>query len=243
MREFTKAVCSLFLIIAVPFTVAVWYGHKGDADSWVSCLSTTLFTLLLLAFLFWLHYRPDLAHDFLRDTTGVYFNRGGFCFMIVSQVVDGICFFQAYYQNQHERPCVGRIALRPARGFFLTRANIATITFEIACDAAAFGVATLPVPLPPSVQGKTQKFEVGASVKYPQGRGKRLRFRDGLMIRSNTNFGNSFGTALTVVGALSGTIVLSRPATLAVTLPSGAAEMLPDGLTAENSTLWKLGDA
>lgn len=91
------------------------------------------------------------------------------------------------------------------------------------------------------MQGKWQSFEVGASVRYPEGYGKRIRFHDGIFLRSNTKFRNSFGTALTLIGAATGSIVFSRPATVAIALPTGVAENIPPNLAPETKILWQLG--
>ena len=39
-----------------------------------------------------------------------------------------------------------------------------------------FGVARVPVPVSTEAQGKNWVFNLGVSVKYPSGRGKRLRY-------------------------------------------------------------------
>ena len=106
----------------------------------------------------------------------------------------------------------------------LGRAKIETITFEIPCQSAAFGVARIPIPIAKELQGKRQSFEVGASVDYPEGRGRRVRYFDGIFLRTNAKFGNSFGTALVVAGALTGSIVMTRPAKTTVLFPAGVAE-------------------
>jgi hypothetical protein len=149
---------------------------------------------------------------------------------------------EVYFQNQHDRPSLGRIALRPAKGFWLTRANIGALIFDIPCDAAAFGLARVPIPLPRDVQGKKQSFEVGASIEYPHGKGRRLRFRDGISMHTNTRFKNAFGTILTVAGALTGQIVFMTPETAIIRFPTNAVEEFYREAQLEIRTLWKLGD-
>jgi len=70
----------------------------------------------------------------------------------------------------------------------------------------------------------------------------RLRFHDGILLRANSKFGNAFGNALTLAGAMGGTIVLSTPATVMLDLPVGVSQSVPDQLAPELKTLWKLGD-
>ena len=166
----------------------------------------------------------------------------GFCFAFVVSTNDGIAFMDAYFQTQYDKSSVGRIALRPARGFFMTRAKIDLITFEIECPPAGFGYARIAIPIPKEMQGKRQSFEVGASVDYPDGKGHRIRFFDGVFLRSNTNFGDSFGTALTIAGAATGSLVLSKPATATIDLPLGVAEEISESITPEIKILWQLGN-
>ncbi len=242
MGESTKSVCALLMIVGIIASVLAWTADRPDATTWGFRIGAPIVALLSLGLILKLQLRPDLERDYLRTQTGTYFNRDGFCFTFVVTPIDGTAFMDAYFQTQYDKPSVGRIALRPARGFFLTRANIDAITFEVECPPAAFGFARIAIPLPAKLQGTRQSFEVGASVRYPEGKGRRVRFHDGVFLRSNTDFGNSFGTALTIAGAATGSIVLSKPATTTVALPTGVAEDVPQGLAAETKVLWQLGD-
>ncbi len=226
-------------LIAAAFS---WTADRPDAMTWGFRIGAPVTAILALGMILKLQFRADVEHDYLRPLTGTYFNRDGFCFAFVVTAIDGIAFVDAYFQTQYDRPSLGRIALRPARGFFMTRAKIDTITFEIECPPAGFGVARIAIPIPEKLQGKRQSFEVGASVQYSDGKGRRLRFHDGVFLRSNTRFGNSFSTALTIAGAATGSIVLSKPATAAIDLPVGVAEDIPDNLVPEIKTLWQLGE-
>jgi len=242
MGESTKSVCALVMVVGIVVAAVAWTTDRPDATTWTFRIGGLVMTVLALGFILKLHFRADVAHDYLRSRTGTYFNRDGFCFAFVATAVDGIAYLDAYFQSQRDKPCVGRIALRPARGFFMTRAKIESITYEIECPAAGFGFARIAVPISEKLQGKAQSFEVGASVSYPDGKGERLRFHDGVFLRSNTNFGNSFGTALTVAGAATGSLILSKPATAKIELPLGVAEDVPDCLAPEINVLWQLGD-
>lgn len=189
-----------------------------------------------------IHFRADLVPDYL-SSRGSFFNRGGFCFQVYPTVADGRCVFMIWFQNQYEKPLVGRIALRPARGFFLGRPKMDPILVEIDSPPAAYGMARVAVPLPVDLQGRNQSFEVGASVEYPEGKGRQLRFRDGITLRTNSNFGSAFTKGLMVAGALTGQIVYESPATVSLPLPKDVAEeiAIQDKLPSME-TLWKLGD-
>jgi hypothetical protein len=242
MNESTKAVSTLVLIVSAPTAAIAWVIDRPDVITWSLRLGCLAAAILSLGVILRPYFRSDLVHDYLRDRARTYFNRDGFGFTVFVTSIDGIARMDLYFLNQYDKPCVGRVALRPARGFFLTRANVETIAYEIDCAPAAFGFARLAIPIPEKLQGKRQAFEVGASVHYPEGKGKRLRFHDGLFLRANTNFGNAFGTALTVAGLFAGKIVISRPATITVDLPTGVAEEIRNRLAPEVRTLWRLGD-
>jgi hypothetical protein len=243
MGESTKAVCALLLIVGIFAAVFAWSADRPDAMTWGFRIGGPIASVLALGWILKLHFRADLERDYLRRlVTGSYFNRDGFCFTFVATVRDRIAYMDAYFQSQYDNPSRGRIALRPARGFFLTRTKIDAITFDVECPPAGFGLIRIPLPIPRDVQGKRQSFEVGASVEYPGGKGRRVRFHDGVFLRANCNFGSGFSTALTISGAATGSIILAQPATVTIQLPVGVAEDVPDDLRPEIRTLWRLGD-
>ena len=239
MGESFKAVCSLLLIVALIAAAGGWVDDRPNATTWVLRLGGPAVALLILGFLVKLQRRPDQAPDLLRERFGTYFNRDGFCFVFVVEARDSVCFLTTFYQNHRDVPSAGQLALRPASGFFLTRPNLDTVTLNIDCEPGEFGYVQMPLRIPVKLQGKTQSFEVGASVTYPAGRGKRLRFHDGLFLRANSRFGSTFRTALVLAGAAGGAIVLTRPATIKIALPAGVATDIDDAADAPVSRkLW-----
>ena len=242
MGESIKATCCLVLIVACIAAAFAWGDDRPSDVTWMFRIGMPLLAFLAVGVLFYFHFRMDLEHDYLKDIHPAYFNRDGFCFLITADKEDGIAYILAYFQNQRDQPCVGRIALRPVHKLFRGRAKLDWIMIEIACEPAAFGWARVAIPVPKEVQGTKQKLEVGASVEYPHGKGRTLRFRDGIFIRSNADFGDSFGTALTYAAAAGGAIVITKPATATLELPTGVAERIPNNRPPEVKTLWKLGD-
>lgn len=245
MRELVKILCVVVLLFGAPLSMLTWFDDKLDFPTPLILFlkyGGPILCALAVGLFLKIHFRADDVPDYLGPRVGVYFNRDGFCFGIVPTVADGVCIFEVYFQNQYEKRSVGRCALRPARGFFLGRAKMESIIVEVNCEPAAFGVARVAVPLPAMLKGRRQSFEVGASVEYPDGKGRRLRFGDGITLRANSNFGNAFGVGLTVAGALTGQIVYSSPATVTIDLPSGVAEDVTDGARPSTvDTLWTLG--
>jgi hypothetical protein len=242
MREALKVLCVVLLLFATPTSAVAWADPDGKpALFFLRYGCAVLAAGGLIGFLA-LHFRKDIIPDYLRRHAGPYFNRDGFCFAFRTRVIDNTCWLEILFQSQQDQACIGRVALRPARGFLLGRASMPPIAAEIQCEPAAFGVARLAIPIPAELQGKRQSFEVGASVDYPLAKGRTLRFRDGIMLRENSDFKNAFGTTLTVAGALTGSIVLSSPATTTLSLPSDVATTVSPALRPEVATLWKMGD-
>jgi hypothetical protein len=98
-----------------------------------------------------------------------------------------------------------------------------------------------PIAVDKKYQGNRQPFEVGASVEFPNGIGKRLRYAGGIAVTKNAKFGNPFQTGLTVAAALTGHIYLAGAVTTKLMLPDQCAEDIPE-MQPEMETLWKLGD-
>jgi hypothetical protein len=246
VREFIKVLCVVVLLFGAPLAALAWFDDRLDFPQPVIHFmkyACPVLCILAVGIFLKIHFRADEIPDYLGPRVGTYFNRDGFCFGILPIVVDGVCVFEVYFQNQYEKRCVGRVALRPARGFFLGRAKMDSIIVEVDCEPAAFGVARVPVPLSATLQGRRQSFEAGASVEFPEGKGRQLRFGNGVALRANSKFGNAFATGMTVAGALTGRIVYASPATVPITLPKGVAEDVSAcEETTRIETLWKLGD-
>ena len=241
--ESVKAVMVVAMLAAVGVAAIAWTTDRPDAMTWGFRIGSPVVALVIAGVLVRRYFRKDLAHDYLRDFVGSYFNRDGFGFSCVATAVDGVAFMDVYFQNQYDKPCLGRVALRPARGFFSLRANIETLVFQIQCAPGAYGIARLPLPIPAKCQGTRQTFEVGASVFYHDGKGKRLRFHDGVFIGADTNFQDVFGTGLAVTALMTGSVVLTTPATISVDLPDDVAEEVEATIWPEIKTFWQFGDA
>jgi hypothetical protein len=242
MREFIKLVCVLLIATGGIAAPIAWTDDKPNAVTWSIRLGGLVVVAVGVLLFLRVHFCRDVVPDFLHRLSNSFFDRGGFCFAFDVKVVDGVCLLNTYFQNRHAGRCHGKIALRPARGFFMSRPTFEAIGIVIDCEPAAFGVARVPIPVPASSQAKRMTFEVGASVDYPDGKGRVLRFRDGIVLRTNSNFGNAFGTSLAVAGLLTGQLVLATPATITLELPAEVAEDVPADRPVEVQTFWRLGD-
>ncbi len=147
MGESTKAVLALLLIIGLIAAALAWVADRPDATTWGFRIGGLVFSVIMLGLLLKLHFRADLAHDYLDEHFGSFFNRDGFCFAFLTTAVDGIAFMNVFFQNQYDKPCIGRIALQPGRGFFMNRAKLESINYEIECGPAAFGCVRIAIPI------------------------------------------------------------------------------------------------
>jgi hypothetical protein len=244
MGESIKAVFAFLLIVSIPAGLLAWFLDDPGATAWGFRIGSPLLAVMAVAALLLLHLRRDAAPDFLHALAKTFYNIDGFCFAVRLDVHDGTCRLLAYFQNQYAGACTGHIELAPLPGFFLTAAKVDLIHFEIPCEGGAFGVAIQPIAVPQVAQNKSQIFNVAALADYPNGKGQRLRFRDGRFLRANTPKGRSVDRAIRLALATSGSLwyFLHRPPRVKLRLPKGVAEELSLPNETRVKTLWKPGD-
>ncbi|MEX2119319.1 MAG: hypothetical protein WD847_06980 [Pirellulales bacterium] len=241
MREFFKGGCILVLFVAGVAAALAWADDRPNQFTWGWRYGSIAAAVLAVAGFLIVHFQQDEVPDFLYERCGEFFDRGGFCFSVAPQDRDGVCVLEVSFQNRHERPCAAHLALRPANRLFLA-IPMEPVTCKVDCGRAAFGIARIPFGVPIALQGKRQLFQVGASVDYPHGKGRAVRFRDGLVIRHTAQFRHPVGAALTLLGMLGGSFFRWKPATVALELPLNVAEEVPENVTPDIETLWELGD-
>jgi hypothetical protein len=236
MGESAKSVLALMMIIGMVGSVMAW---MMDGAAWQPKAAFPALAIGSLGILVWSLTRKDKFPDLLRKTCGAYFERDGFCFAILPAATKGEGRLDIYFQNRYENPCRAQVAIRPSQQFFLNRRPIEMLTIEIECEGAAFGVARVPWAVPKKLQGKRQSFDVGAHVEYPSGRGKMIRFRDGL--RVGTAKRDIWSGLLTMSGAVGGMVVLAQPAKIHLVLPKGIGEDVAEDAHApiKIETLWR----
>ena len=133
MREAIKVTWVVVLMVGFFVSTLAWLTDWPGGQMWACRLGGAAAAMLALVAFLTMHFRADLVHDYLRDIARSYFNRDGFCFAPCVAAENGIAYMLIYFQNQRDQPCVGRVALRPARGFFMNRAPIGAITYQIEC--------------------------------------------------------------------------------------------------------------
>ena len=243
MSESKKALLVLVLMITVTWAGFLWLGFdppEVTTSTWIwrFCITATATASLVL--LVWGMLRRDRAPDFLKQMFGKPYERDGLCFSFEPVVVEGFFSFRVWFQNRCEGRCKARIAIRPSRSFFLGKSKAEDVHIPVEVEPAGFGFVMVPFGIPAELQGKKQEFAVAASVDYPEGRKKMLRFRDGLRVGS---ISGGPEVALMAGALAAGMLVLHKAATLTLSLPTGVAPAVPAGLKPQAATLWRIGDS
>jgi hypothetical protein len=242
MGESTKTICAAVFMVGAVVAAFAWFEDRPTLTTWCFRIGGSVVAVSAIATILGLHFRTDIERDYLRELAGTYFNRDGFCFAVSATSSGGIGVLEIYFQNQRDAESIGRVAIRPARGFWMMRPNLDVLLCEMQCPPAAFGVARLALSIPKNRQGKRQAFEVAAAVLYPNGRGRRIRFHDGIFLRARSRLGKAFGGALAVAGLAAGSVALFRPVTVSIVLPADVLEQLPVDSEPEISVRWQQGD-
>lgn len=245
MGESTKAVLALLGIIAACASLAGWLDDRPDGATWLWRIVPLLVAAGIFGLLLKLHFRRDRAPDFLAERCdGTYFNRGGFAFGVSAARIEDertgapIGALVIPFQNQTDAPCRAQVSVRPGRGFLLGRGGMDRATVKIACPAAAFGEAVVPIAVPAELAGKRRKFEVGATVDWPKGRGRQVRYGDGVHLRQNAEFQDVAGCLLQGAALLSGSLLWSRPPTAEFALPKRVSASPPRDQEPTVQILW-----
>jgi hypothetical protein len=245
MNESLKAVLELIIVLCVIVCIFfIDWGALGESGNlWLLAAAVLIggasLTVLLRAGK-WESRNRDKVPDFLGGASETFLERKGFCFRPTITVQDGHASLDIHYQNSFERRALVRIVSRPAVGFFLRRRKLPRTDIRFECGPAAYGTVHVPLPIPARYQGTLQKFDFSCRVKYPEGRGKRLRFRHGVRVGS-VGFSHLCGHLIYFVAALGGILVISRPALCQFTLPQSVAQSPPDGAAIRVIEKWTLG--
>ena len=243
MKESIKA--TLGVIVAACFLMGIlaWMPsptNEVNATMRLLRIVCPILGVVCLVPLIWAQTRKDKVPNYLSRIAPRYFERDGFCFAIVPKVVNGNCTMGIYFQNRYDQPCSANILIRASSGLFSGKPDLSDISLGVTCSPAEFGCSTIPWTIPESLQGKMTSLSLYAGVKYPNGRGKLLRYKDGLRVGAVGT--DMWREGLQITGALVGAAVISRPARIKFTLPSGVSAFKQEVISAETKTIWKLGD-
>jgi hypothetical protein len=237
MREFIKVMSVVIFSVFALVSIFPWLNDRPTNTTWIYRIVLPAVCVISAVVFLRIHFRRDLAPDLLGGFISRYFDQNGLCFFSYFKNENGVCVQTVLFQNRHENECNATIAIRDKN---TSQQWAYQKRFSIQCPGGAFGRASLKVGVPVEQQGKIHVFEVGATVHYPKGKGRMLRFCDGMVVRYNSEFYNTFGIMLTVFGALVGHIVWSSPAIFSTTLPSDVAETAQEDAQPEIEILWTL---
>jgi hypothetical protein len=240
MGQSLKALVQLGLIISGAIAFCAWViQFRIQPVSPSSLFGSTAVFGALLSLLILDARRRERLPDLLLKESGSYFEKDGFCFALSPIAVDGRCWMRIFFQNRYANGCDARVVLQAKASFWsLTTPGSADV--NIHCEGGAFGVCGFNFPIPRKCQGKTLKFELAAESNYPNGRGKKLRFRDGLRVGTPpTAIGTALSATMTVGLAMVGALVISKPAHVKISLPTDVAETIPEGQSLNQQIIWR----
>ncbi|QDU88092.1 hypothetical protein Pla175_14630 [Pirellulimonas nuda] len=242
MHETLKTWCVILGILAVVVGAGTWSDRHPDQLIWYGRVGSILVGLASVCGLLALTYRRDKAFDYLYGQVGKYLDRGGLCFGFAFGVNDGAATLNLFFQNRFDRPCETVVALRQVPGWMeVNDQNEVQVSF--ACPGGAFGVVEIPFGVPQQFQGKTQKYYVGASTMFPEGKGVQLRFRNALPVRSDLQMQSGMREGVAVGGAALGMIAIVGKETVELTFPENVRETFDEGAQIKTSILRELDAA
>ena len=241
MREFWKGVSLLMLAVGVFGGAIAWADDRPSAITWGFRIAGPTVVLMGLMLFLTVHFRRDRAPDFLSRHCKAFFDQNGFCFYVFPVAVNGAFALRMLYQNREDRPSLAQVVLEPATGSFPPNA-VKPLTFLVSSGPGAFGMADMVFPVKAGQKGLGQKFSVGATVEYPAGKGKTLRFRDGITVRYNAEFRSTFGCVLFWLALYGGGIFWMTPASTTIPIPDGMTAAVFERMQLTVTELWRLGD-
>jgi len=230
MLIFSSLACMMFWAVrASPAEHGIW---------WIRFVSLGI-CLISLSLLIWSATFKDKAPDYLARICPKYFERDGFCFGIGPEVEGNQGRLSFYYQNRYERPCEGTIWLAPTKVAFKDISGLPEFKVEIGCAGGEFGKKSCACGLPLRFRGETILWDVAAQSKYPNGRGKLLRVRDGIRVGTEIRFA-AFRQIIRFIGFFV-SLHSEKPVRMKIKFPDEifSFENVSDW---KQETIWKTGD-
>jgi hypothetical protein len=155
---------------------------QGESWIWVGRIISLAIVIIAGALLIYSKMLKNKAPDLLAKVCPNYFERNGLCFAIVPEVIGGQSKISIYYQNRYEHACETVVWLAPTKVAFKDVSELPEFKVKIACEGGEFGKMFCDFGLPLHFKSEAILWNVAASTKYPGGRGKLLRLRDGLRV-------------------------------------------------------------
>ncbi|MDD5706863.1 MAG: hypothetical protein PHR35_13145 [Kiritimatiellae bacterium] len=241
MSESQRAILGFTIIICAFVAFFAWASDfVYPALTWSGRILAPVIAIWIIVSLVRDKLRKDEVPDFIRAQGINPFERDGFFFAIVPRTNNGTLTMQVLFQNGHERSSSVQLVCKPALGFWLQDLPLAQFTLDLACSPGGFGIAEVPMAVPKEYQGKEITYELGARVRYPMGRGKRLLHNTGIHVGKPV-FTTRSRAFLSVVGVFGG-FHMGRPASFRFVAPQAVATHLAQATPPRVEHKWKLGD-
>lgn len=183
---------------------------------------------------------PETLVDHLAQITPGYFERDGLCFAFAPAFEEnGRCVMNVFFQNRYSGASQARLLLTPPKSF-LGKRVVEPVDVAFPCEGGAFGVLRMYWDVPDHAEGTEVKFSVKADVGYPEGRGRELRFREGVQASST---GVGFAILIGILFGAVGTMVIISPSFLKMRLPRSDGKIRGGSQAGKNlpslETLWR----
>ena len=155
--------------------------------------------------------RRDRAPDFLRQMVRDPFECAGLYFLPRFEEDDGISRLAIVFQNRYSRPCIPMIHLAPREVHWQLE------PLEFAADGGECGVFRRTLNIPEDLRGREITFEIRGKNHYPDGHGRMLLFRDGLVIG---RWSQAALNTITIAAAVTGHVHIAHSAKVSLRLPN-----------------------
>lgn len=234
MSESRKALVQFGIIICGFIIFFAWMYSPATYLVWIFRIVPILITFIFILLLVQYYRKKDLVPDYLLRDFGRYFERDGFCFSLRIIVENKIVFVEVGFQNRYDQCSKVHIGLKFFSGAFESN-SVVQESFDIECPSVGYGIIKVPLAIPGKYQGKQARAEVGADVYYPKGKGKLVRYRDGIHV-GRPKFTSKW-TPLKVLLGILFVRYISKPAYVRFTLPADVKEKIPDGIKAKTKII------
>lgn len=195
---------AMFLVAIGPalFTGTILWDGPASQTVWTVAIVSILASLGSLGLLLWGFFRKDIVPDEIRRIDKKPFDAEGLQFTFQTLREGERFWVRVWVQNNRDQPCLASIRLDPVKPLFRDKPSNVGLAFQgLPLPPAGFGRVDCPFPVPFDHQGRTMEFEAAGEARYPQGKGRLVRFRGGIRARSwSGNREKAFGAAATLTG-------------------------------------------
>ncbi|MCK9463723.1 MAG: hypothetical protein M0R80_29235 [Proteobacteria bacterium] len=239
MSELRKALLVIIFIAGLIAALLLLYfaDEKHDSLLWVLAISSGLLSIGAFSWLLvgLLRREEEKLPDFLGEKFLNWFDQDGLSFTVRADEVDGVFCLHVWFQSRRDRRCRAVVALRPGR----RNKGFGNPKIEFEAPPAAFGCASLPIAVGSEFQGRDIALNIGASVSWPDGNGKLVRFQEGMEVGSAPGIDRR-DRMFMAGAAMSGGFGFVIPATITLSVPEGVASTISPEPSTTLEISWEL---